>query len=482
MEQKFPKLRRWTALGTALIVAVGCASTTPYLEPMAVEDNLADTRGDLTQQEKDLLSRIQKDPGDFDAYYNLAVAYEQRGAVNAAENAYRKTLLLEPKHIAASVNLSGLYRARGDNGKAIVTLNDLFDTGVDDPRARTDLAILYRLDGDYERSLYESSEVLRRFGLVYGAMLNAGLVYYDQGRLEMALTLFLELSQQYPEDSPVHLSLGNTYQALGNPIAAEKEYLKAIELDPEAYEAHNNVGLLKLIKQDYASAVTAFSTAVSANVNFALGYMNLGIAYRNLSKFKESARAYRRAIEIRPRYNLAWYNLGLLYDDHWNRPDMAIDIWERYLKGFNKELDKDKREKIENRLAALRKRSEEMRAQSESESEPEPEPEPEPTAEPAAAATAPAEATAATEPGVAEQEPAPTEANEGLEAPDFVAIADQYNNARLEAGMKAIDPGVLMETLATKAAELEQAKGVPYTFIVEVTVEGKPKLVPRPLQ
>lgn len=462
------------ALPLALVV-FGCASTQPYTQKRDAAEEFALGEGaGVSSDEAPYLERLRLDPGDFDAYYNLGVYYEAQGQVDRAEGAYKKTLLLEPRHVAASVNLAGLYRQRGEDRKAIVTLSDLFDTGMDDPRARTDLAILYRLTGDFDRSLYESGEVLKRFGMVYGAMLNAGMVYLDLGKVEMALTLFLQLKQDYPEDSRVRFSIGKAYQALGNPFAAEQEYVQAISLDTNAYEAHNNIGVLRLLKQDYAGATTAFIRATEANVNFATGYLNLGIAQRNLEKFDEAEKAYRRALKIRPNSKDAAYNLALLYDDYWNRPDNAINDWRNYLKNFDRDLSDEEKERVRERLTALNERREKLRATKATQPEAT-----QPVATPSEQSLGPADEVPPAVPAEPiPPAPTPEPASSTPAAPDFSAIVGQYNEARAAAGLAPVEPTKLIETLAQKAAELEADKGGSVTFEVRLDEAGKPKLVP----
>lgn len=474
-------------------VAVGlslaaCTSRTSYLQPVPAAETMGGIDSESTDAERALLARIDADPADFDAYYNLAVAYEARGRVEQAESSYRRTLLLEPRHIPAAVNLAALYRDRGDLRKAIVVLNDLFDTGVDDPRARTDLAILYRLVGEFDRSLYESSEVLRRFGLVYGAMLNAALVYYDMGRYEMALTLLKELDRQFPQDSRIHFSIGQTYQALGNPIVAAQEYQLAVSLDAGAFEAHNNLGILHLLKGDYREAVTAFTRAVKANVNYADGYLNLGIAWRNLNDYPKAGGAYRRAIKIRPNFKDAWYNLGLLFDDYWDGQfDQALATWREYLQRFESSLSAEERAEIEARIASLNERREKFRATGTPETAPQPVSAPATTPATAPAATpvttpAPAPASAPADTAAEAQPPAAEPAAaQGYDPDDIERVIGEYNEARRAAGLPPVEPANLRKALIEKAQQLFESSGVKFSFRVDV-VDDKPKLVPVPAQ
>lgn len=351
---------RWFFLMPALLV--GCVSTTPYLQPPPALGDRGGAGAGGSAAVKALQARIEKDPSDIDAWYNLGIEEERAGRAEAAIAAYQKVLLLEPRHIAAAVNLAAVYRLRGAFVEAKGVLTDLFDSGVDDPRARTDLAVLHRLSGDLERSLLESREVLRRFGLVYGAKLNAGLVYLELGQYEMALTIFNEMVGEFPGDSRVHFSIGRTLEALENPFGAAEEYQKAVSYDAQAFEAINNLGVLKLLRRDFAGARMAFQQAVSANALYAPGWVNLGIAERNLGNFREADVAYRKALEIQPRNIDAFWNLGLLYDDYQDRVDTAMQTWQAFLARFGEGLSAETRADVETRLARLAKRQAEMRA------------------------------------------------------------------------------------------------------------------------
>lgn len=353
--------RAWLVLSAfALMSGAACVSTTSWqLPPQETHEEGGAPESAAIQV---LRRQIERDPGDFDAYYNLAVELEQAGDVAGALRTYQRVALIEPRHIPAAVNLSALYRERGQFVEAKGVLSDLFDSGVDDPRARTDLAVLHRLTGDYLRSLEESREVLKRFGLVFGAKLNAGLVYYDLGNYEMALSLLNEMAGEFPDDPRVHFAIGRALEALENPFAAQREYSRAVSLDPDAFEAHNNLGVLHLLRREFPEAKRAFQRAITANVNYAVAWLNLGIVERNLENYRESDQAYRRAVQIRPRYREAYYNLALLYDDYWNRPDAAIQTWRVYLDRFGEELSEEARADIQERLDRLATRRQQMRA------------------------------------------------------------------------------------------------------------------------
>jgi len=87
---------------------------------------------------------------------------------------------------------------------------------------------------------------------------------------------------------------------LGRYDDSKKTYLRALELEPEFSELHNNLGLLYLKMKKLDEAVLSFEESIKKNVNNALAYVNLGNALIELEKYDDAVSAYNRALEIDP--------------------------------------------------------------------------------------------------------------------------------------------------------------------------------------
>ena len=92
----------------------------------------------------------------------------------------------------------------------------------------------------------------------------------------------------------------------------ETFYRTTIARNPEAWMAHNNLGLLLQAEGHGAEAISQFETALRCDGNVAEIHNNLGVSLAAAGRFEEAAQEYGAALKIRPSYYEAWNNLGVL--------------------------------------------------------------------------------------------------------------------------------------------------------------------------
>lgn len=140
----------------------------------------------------------------------------------------------------------------------------------------------------------------------YRAIYGLGNLYSDQQRWEEAEKAYREAIALAP-DSPepyVAISFVLAQPLIGKDLSvryleAQKMARRAIELDPANPIAYNQLGLaLELSGNIDKITHDAYKRAVALDPEFALAYAHLGRLLRRNGKVKESAEAYRRAIEL----------------------------------------------------------------------------------------------------------------------------------------------------------------------------------------
>jgi tetratricopeptide (TPR) repeat protein len=124
-------------------------------------------------------------------------------------------------------------------------------------------------------------------------------LYFYRGNYELALN---EIDRALEIDNTAeYFNLrGLILAELGKYEDSKAAYLRAIELEPEFSELHNNLGLLYLKMKNINEAVLSFEESVKRNVNNAMAYVNLGNALLELEKFEEALKAYNKALQIDP--------------------------------------------------------------------------------------------------------------------------------------------------------------------------------------
>jgi tetratricopeptide (TPR) repeat protein len=88
--------------------------------------------------------------------------------------------------------------------------------------------------------------------------------------------------------------------------------LQARELRPVAYL---NLGVVDTLEGNPSAAIKNFLTAIDLSPNYSEAYFNLGAVYYKLGNSKKAEEAFLKAIEIQPEYGRAHYSLGFLYFD-----------------------------------------------------------------------------------------------------------------------------------------------------------------------
>lgn len=82
-------------------------------------------------------------------------------------------------------------------------------------------------------------------------------------------------------------------------------YNRALELDPNDYEAWNNKGIDEGLLGRYDDALVSFGNAVAINESYAEAWYNMGVIYDFKEYYASAIQAYKRATQLNPSYQKA---------------------------------------------------------------------------------------------------------------------------------------------------------------------------------
>jgi len=108
-----------------------------------------------------------------------------------------------------------------------------------------------------------------------------------------------------------------------SPEEACDAYRASLELEPEAADAHVNLGRLLHEVGDVYAALVHYRAALSLRTGDATAAFNVGVALEDLGATVDAIAAYRRALECDPRNPDAHYNLARLLEQD-GKPDLAV--------------------------------------------------------------------------------------------------------------------------------------------------------------
>ena len=263
-------------------------------------------------------------------YYNLARTYRKLGKLDLAENAARRAIELNPKNFQAHGELSNILYRNGRRGDAIrhmaeaIRINPLFlkgyvvlgeafklagkgDTAIriyrrglkHNPLAhvlRQELCGLYALKGDFKRAYREAAELAVRRNH-FGDYLRLGTYALILGGFEKAEKAFKKSIELNPQGWQGHYNLGELYSAAKLVKEARQEYQAAIDRDGKSAKPQNGMGLLALMQENNPKeAKNHFRRAIDLAPKSAVPVLNMALAcsaskeYTEAAKFAEEAK------------------------------------------------------------------------------------------------------------------------------------------------------------------------------------------------
>jgi superkiller protein 3 len=236
---------------------------------------------------------VKQDADNPDAYYGLGrVRASRRNYVGASE-AYQKALTVFPAFGAAHYALALAYRALGETEKAEQQLH-LFDKNKTDAPPAND-------------QLLAEVRILNRSAIF---QIQMGIDLERQGRVEESVAAHEKALEIDPNLVQAHNNLIKLYGELGQFEKAEQHYRAAVQLDPGSAESYYDYGVLLLRAEKFQPAEAAFRKTIDINPYQADAHNNLGYLLERRGLLPEAATEYRNAIENKPSDRQAHFNLG----------------------------------------------------------------------------------------------------------------------------------------------------------------------------
>jgi tetratricopeptide (TPR) repeat protein len=156
------------------------------------------------------------------------------------------------------------------------------------------------------RLYYQVAEVDRHSALPRFCIAS---VLFEQGNWRDAIKVASQINTRWPDSHHVSALLGLSYSKLAQFKRAEQAFRQSLSIKPEAstWVLLSDV-LLRLGRED--EWIACLRCALKLNPNYEEAHYNLGCGYQLRRQYARAEKHLRRAIEIDPRYSLAYAELG----------------------------------------------------------------------------------------------------------------------------------------------------------------------------
>jgi tetratricopeptide (TPR) repeat protein len=271
--------------------------------------------------------------------------YHQRGDLAGAERAYRAVLLREPRN-ADALHLMGSVRGRqGLTAEGIRLMEEAIAASPRVSIYHNNLGNLKKSAGDAAGAEESYRRAVRLDRKNADAVLNLGKLLESLGRMKEARECVVQSLRLAPRSVEGHMSLGRLEESAGKARAALESYGNAVRTDPKLAAGHLAVGNMHVKLEALEKAEASYRRALALDPEYADAafnlantlrsrerpeeaallyrraillsgasdadvYNNYGLALSDLKRHTEAEKAFRRAIELRPEFDDAYFNLG----------------------------------------------------------------------------------------------------------------------------------------------------------------------------
>jgi tetratricopeptide (TPR) repeat protein len=179
-------------------------------------------------------------------------------------------------------------------------------------------------------AIIDASEYLTAYPKKAVELYKKGIDNKKKGKDEQATKFFEQAIEVAPNFYAAHNALGMQYRDAGRKDDAEKEFLKAHDLNKNDAEPLINLTGLYIDKNEPGRAVETGEQAVKANSHSAPAFFSLGIALYKFAQLDRAEAALMKALELAPKMFQARLMLANVYLKE-QRYDNLMDQLDRYL-------------------------------------------------------------------------------------------------------------------------------------------------------
>ena len=254
-----------------------------------------------------LSSGAQLSPDESRRMENLPVEeLLQRGKVTLANGDYQlaavyfsTALNKEPQSVPARLGLGQAALAAGDHSSARTLIDEVLSVEPDSVPALTARGRILSASGQLDGAIADFTHALEKSPNNTTALTELAMTY-DRipERVVEAEPLYRKVLELSPDSAAARNNLGFNYILQGRADVAETILSGALALDTKNPRILANLATAYLLKGDKNKALQIFRQTVGE----AEAYNNIGYLYMTQSRWDEAEKAFRKALELSPRY------------------------------------------------------------------------------------------------------------------------------------------------------------------------------------
>ena len=205
-------------------------------------------------------------PLNAEAFFNLAITFQDQKKLDEAIEVYRKLISFRPDYVEAYNNMGNALQDQGKFEEAIMIYKKTIKIDIDDSDTH----------------------------------FNMGIAFEAQRKLDEAIKCFKKALSIKPSLIIADYNIGNILLEKNSFNEAIQFYKKCIMKNPNFAEAYCNIGVALEKQGKFKEALKYYNKSVMHKSDYAEAYCNMGIAFQNLGQVNKAIQAYKKAILLKP--------------------------------------------------------------------------------------------------------------------------------------------------------------------------------------
>lgn len=288
-------------------------------------------KGDSAGAIADLRAVLRDQPGSVTLMRSLARAHLVNGEPALAEESLRAAREAAPADVPTRLDFAQLLAQTGRAAQAVTLLEETVLKSPDNPMAREMLVKAYISNGDLAQAIKAAEDLKLVAPAAASGPYLLGLIARGQNRIDDAEREFQKALELQP-DAPDVLMGWASVQVLKGRTAAAIERVQAISArNPSNMTLRNLLGELHLQARNYPAAIATLSVVVKADPSSWIAHRNLALAHIAAGDARSGELAYREGLDRTGHAFALVSDLAVIYERQ-KRPADAIAVYEQFFR------------------------------------------------------------------------------------------------------------------------------------------------------
>ncbi len=229
----------------------------------------------------------------------------QKGSVDQAKQNIEQAMSLSPDFAYPWKLMAKIYMNREGTDKtalekALAAYKSYSDRNVSDPSGYLERYRVFIRRMEFDKAAEELDKIFAVYPKYPNLHYYKGALFGIMGNQKAAVEEYqLELKNN-PSNVNTMIALGKTYIEIGMVQDSLNEFVKAMNVAPQASEAKHQAGYANYLLKNYSAAVALYLAAAATDKGNPQIFKRLGQAYQQLGDTQNAAINFRKYIEMEP--------------------------------------------------------------------------------------------------------------------------------------------------------------------------------------